>query len=178
MIVAGDLHLHRLQTMRELAARSQTFNLQLLQLDATTPLPFAAEAKFAGVLLDAPCSGLGTLQRHPEIKWRVTQAKINELATLQKRLLENAAPQVQAGGSLTYSVCSTEPEEGEQVIAWFCASHPEFRDVTRERLLELKLEANDFLPSTFGVRTFPHRQGCEGFFVCVLRKKENAEKEE
>ena len=178
MIVAGDLHLHRLQTMRELAARSQTFNLQLLQLDATTTLPFAAEAKFAGVLLDAPCSGLGTLQRHPEIKWRVTQAKINELATLQKRLLENAAPQVQAGGSLTYSVCSTEPEEGEEVIAWFCASHPEFRDVTRERLLELKLEANDFLPSTFGVRTFPHRQGCEGFFVCVLRKKGDAEKEE
>ena len=171
LIVAGDLHLHRLQTMRALAAQANISNLKLVQLDATTPLPFAADTKFDLVLLDAPCSGLGTLQRHPEIKWRSTEGKINELAALQKQLLANAATLVHSGGWLTYSVCSTEPEEGEEVIAWFRALHPEFTDVTRERLMELGLESNDFLTSTFGARTFPQRHGCEGFFVCVLEKQ-------
>ena len=140
LIIAGDLHLHRLQTMRELAARANLTKLNLVQLDATKPLPFASATKFDFVLLDAPCSGLGTLQRHPEIKWRITEAKIHELAELQKTLLENAASQVRPGGLLTYSVCSTEPEEGEAVIAAFCATYSEYADVTRERLLTLGLD--------------------------------------
>jgi 16S rRNA (cytosine967-C5)-methyltransferase len=171
LLVAGDLHWHRLQTMRALAARSNVANLRLLQLDATQPLPFAAEAQFDLVLLDVPCSGLGTLQRHPEIKWRMTEAKIRELAALQTQLLANAAAQVQPGGLLTYSVCSTEPEEGEDVIAAFRAQNPAFRDVTRERLTELGLDAEALLTATFGARTFPQRQGCEGFFVCVLWRR-------
>ncbi len=169
-LIACDLHLSRLQTMQALAARARVANLNLLQLDATQPLPFAAEAHFDLVLLDAPCSGLGTLQRHPEIKWRTTESKLNELAALQKRLLANAAPQVQPGGLLTYSVCSTEPEEGEAVIAAFRATHPAFRDVTRERLLALGLDPTPFLTPSFGARTLPSRQGCEGFFVCVLSR--------
>jgi 16S rRNA (cytosine967-C5)-methyltransferase len=168
LLVACDVHQHRLQTMRALAARAKVTNLNLLQLDATKPLPFVADAQFDAVLLDAPCSGLGTLQRHPEIKWRMTQTRINELAALQKRLLVNAAFQVQPGGFLTYSVCSTEPEEGEAVIAWFQAQHPTFRDVTRERLTALRIDPTALMTSTLGARTFPHRQGCEGFFVCVL----------
>jgi 16S rRNA (cytosine967-C5)-methyltransferase len=169
LLIASDLHLHRLQTMQALAARAHLNNIHLLQLDATKSLPFA-EQQFDLVLLDAPCSGLGTLQRHPEIKWRMTEARINELATLQKRLLANAATQVQRGGLLTYSVCSTEPEEGEAVIAWFQAQFPAFREVTRERLLALGLDPTELLTPTFGARTFPHRQGCEGFFVCVLSR--------
>ena len=174
-IVACDLHLHRLQTMRELAARANITNINLLRLDATKPLPFAAEHIFNLVLLDAPCSGLGTLQRHPEIKWKINQAKVNELVALQKTLLANAAAQVGAGGLLAYSVCSTEPEEGEEVIAEFCAMHSEFRDVTQERLTTLGLEAPKFLTQDFGVRTFTHKHGCESFFVCLLEKSENAE---
>ena len=168
LLVACDLHLHRLQTMRELAAHAKVTNLNLLQLDATKPLPFAADAKFDAVLLDAPCSGLGTLQRHPEIKWRATETKIHELAALQKRLLDTAASQVQPGGLLTYSVCSTEAEEGEEVIARFQEQHPTFRDVTRERLTALGIDPTELITSTLGARTFPHRQNCEGFFVCVL----------
>jgi 16S rRNA (cytosine967-C5)-methyltransferase len=171
LLLACDRHWHRLQTLRVLAARSHVAHLHLLQLDATQPLPFAADAKFDLVLLDAPCSGLGTLQRHPEIKWRMTEAKMRELATLQTRLLANAAAQVQPGGLLAYSVCSTEPEEGEEVIAAFRAQHPAFRDVTRERLMELGLDAEALLTATFGARTFPQRQGCEGFFVCVLWRR-------
>jgi 16S rRNA (cytosine967-C5)-methyltransferase len=167
-IVACDIHLHRLQTMRELSARTKISNINLLQLDATKSLPFAAENLFDVVLLDAPCSGLGTLQRHPEIKWKIDEAKIFELAALQKTLLENAASQVSAGGVLVYSVCSTEVEESEEIIAEFCATHVEFRDVTRERFIKLGIEDSKFLTSTFGARTFTYKHGCESFFVCVL----------
>jgi len=171
LVVACDLHLHRLRLMNEIAARLGLAKLNLIQLDAMAELPFAPQPGFETVLLDAPCSGLGTLQRHPEIKWRTSAAKVEEMAALQRRLLANAAQQVRVGGLLTYSVCSTEPEEGEQLIGWFRHSHPEFRDLTRERLTELGLDPAALLTSSFGARTFTHRQGTESFFVCALWKR-------
>lgn len=170
LIIASDLHLHRLQTLYELAGRAKVENLHLVQLDATRPLPFATEPQFDLVLLDAPCSGLGTLQRHPEIKWRITAGKLDELAALQKVLLENVAAQVRVGGLLAYSVCSTEPEEGEAIIADFCARHSYFEEVTRERLLTLQLEPTQFCSTMAGARTFTQQHGCESFFVAVLQK--------
>lgn len=170
-IIACDLHEHRLRTMQELAARLGVTNLELLQLDAASELPFTEPGQFDLVLLDAPCTGLGTLQRHPEIKWRTSEAKVREMAALQRRLIENAAAQVRPGGWLTYSVCSTEPEEGEELIAQFRATHPNFRDMTRERLTELGLDAAQLLTATHGARTFTHRHGTESFFVCVLWRR-------
>lgn len=174
-LVAADLHAHRLRTMDELRERLGIFNLELKQLDATQELPASFIENFDYVLLDAPCSGLGTLQRHPEIKWRLTEAKIKELAELQKELIASAARCVKPGGLLTYAVCSTEPEEGEEVVAWLRELQQEagyeFRDMTRERLLELGLDPTNFLTSSFGGRTYPHRHGCEGFFFCVLWKR-------
>jgi 16S rRNA (cytosine967-C5)-methyltransferase len=169
-VVAGDLYLHRLRTMKELNARLGLYQINLVQLDATQELPFDLES-FDVVLLDAPCSGLGTLQRHPEIKWRTTEAKIAELAELQKRLLDNAARQLRAGGLLVYAVCSTEPEEGEQIIEWFRAKNSGFRDMTRERLAELGVDPLPLLTASHGARTFTHRQGAESFFFCVLWKR-------
>jgi 16S rRNA (cytosine967-C5)-methyltransferase len=171
LIVGGDLHLHRLRLMRELSARFGIDRLNLVQLNAVGELPFALEPSFDLVLVDAPCSGLGTLQRHPEIKWRMSAERIRELANLQRDLIENAQRHVRVGGVLTYSVCSTEPEEGEEVIEGFRRNHPEYRDVTRERLLELGIDPASMLSSSFGARTYPHRQGTEGFFICVLWKR-------
>ncbi|MEP7272273.1 MAG: RsmB/NOP family class I SAM-dependent RNA methyltransferase, partial [Acidobacteriota bacterium] len=170
-IVAGDLHHHRLRTMTSLAHRLGIDHICPIQIDATRALPFAEEGLFDLVLLDAPCSGLGTLQRHPEIKWRVTAQKISELAALQKQLIETAAGQVQRGGMLTYSVCSTEPEEGEEVVAYLKSRHPEFRDVTGERLRELGHDPAEMLTSSQGARSFTHRNGTESFFFCVLWKR-------
>jgi 16S rRNA (cytosine967-C5)-methyltransferase len=174
-IVACDLHAHRLRTMDEMRERLGIFNLELKQLDATQELPVSFVETFDSVLLDAPCSGLGTLQRHAEIKWRLTEAKIKELAGLQKQLIANAARCVKPGGLLTYAVCSTEPEEGEEVILWLREQQKEggyeFRDMTRERLLELGLDPTNFLTRSFGGRTYLHRHGCEGFFFCVLWKR-------
>ncbi len=184
LIVAADLHLHRLRTMRELNGRLGVENINLVQLDATLDLPFTQslyqqggnqkgdqEGFFDLVLLDAPCSGLGTTQRHPEIKLRMNVGRIEELAGLQTRLIANAAGQLRAGGVLVYSVCSTEPEEGEDVIAWFRRNNPEFRDMTRERLVEIGLDPAPLLTPAFGARTFTHRHGSESFFFCVLWKR-------
>lgn len=169
MIVAGDLHPHRLRTLRELSGRLRISNIHPVQLDARAELPFTGE--FDIILVDAPCSGLGTLQPHPEIKWRLNEEKIRELAALQKRLLANAAGRLRPGGLLTYAVCSTEPEEGEEVIEAFRAAHPGFRDMTRERLIEIGIDPAPLLTSGFGARTFPHRCLTEGFFVCTLWKR-------
>lgn len=171
LIVAADLHGHRLRTLKELSARLRIDQLRPVQLNASRRLPFDEAGGFDGVLLDAPCSGLGTLARHPEIKWRVTEEKINELAGLQRRMIAQAARVVRPGGLLTYSVCSTEPEEGEEIIADFRAAHGEFRDMTRERLVEFGLDPAPLLTSTHGARTFTHRHGSESFFFCVLWKK-------
>lgn len=170
-IIAGDLRLHRLRTMKELSGRLGFGNIHLAQFDAGRDLPFDEKEGFDFILLDAPCSGLGTLQRHPEIKLRMSEDRIGQLAELQKRLIANAARHLRAGGLLTYSVCSTEPEEGEEVIAWFRHQHPEFRDMTRERLVEIGLDATALLTPTFGARTFGPRVGGEGFFVCALWKR-------
>lgn len=169
-VMACDLHLHRLQTLRRLLHQSAVDSVHLVQCDAARPLPFP-EAMFDAVLLDAPCSGTGTLQRHPEIKWRSNENKIQELAALQRQLLEQAARQVRVGGLLTYAVCSTEPEEGEAIIAQFREQHTEYRDVTRERLTELGLNAEALLTPTSGGRTFTHRHSTESFFFCVLWKR-------
>jgi len=169
MIIACDLHLHRLRTMKELNARLRVENIHHVGLDATRDLPFADQ--FDSILIDAPCSGLGTLQRQPEIKWRMTEARLRELAELQKRLIATAAQQLRPGGLLTYAVCSTEQEEGEEVIAWFRDSHREYRDLTRERLIELDIDPAPLLTSSFGARTYPHRNNTEGFFFSTLWKR-------
>ncbi len=162
-LIAGRL------ILGELRDRLRIPNIHPVQLDARAELPFAAD--FDLILLDAPCSGLGTLQPHPEIRWRMTEAKLRELAALQTRLLARAAERLRPGGLLTYAVCSTEPEEGEDVIEAFRAAHPEFRDMTRERLLELGIDPAPLLTSRFGARTFPHRCQTEGFFICTLWKR-------
>lgn len=169
-VVAGDIHHHRLQTLITIAGRLDAQRVFPVRLDATRPLPFNSSS-FDLVLLDAPCSGLGTLQRHPEIKWKGGPERIAELSELQRKLIERASDQVAAGGTLTYAVCSTEPEEGEDIVAWFRRQHPEFRDVTRERLVELGNDADDLLTSSHGARSFTHRHGTESFFFCVLWKR-------
>ncbi len=168
-IFANELYAHRLRTLDELRERLGIVNILSQQHDATGELPAKWMARFDAVLLDAPCSGLGTLQRHPEIKWRLTEGKLKELSELQSALLANAANCVKPGGTLVYAVCSTEPEEGEEVIANLFAQNPNWRDITAERLTALNLNPETFMTGTHGARTWPHLHGCEGFYFCVLQ---------
>lgn len=127
-VTAVDAKGARLQRMRE--------GLQRLTLTATLrhhdwtegPLPDAGEP-FDVVLVDAPCTGLGTVRRHPEIRWRRQLVDLFQMAELQARVLAGAAQHVRPGGRLVYAVCSPEPEEGVEVIQAFLASHPDFSRV-------------------------------------------------
>ncbi|HEX8633292.1 MAG TPA: 16S rRNA (cytosine(967)-C(5))-methyltransferase RsmB [Pyrinomonadaceae bacterium] len=164
LIVAGDLHGHRLRVVRESAARQGLENIQTVAYDAEgSPLPFAAGA-FGRVLVDAPCTGTGTLRHNPEIRWRITPADIAELAARQRRILANAARTLGVGGRLVYSTCSAEPEENEEVAAAFLETHPAFeliRPDVPERLLTNEGAA----------RTWPQRDDTDGFFVAVFEKR-------
>ena len=106
--IACDLHLQRLTALSDLPCR-------LVVLDGTRPLPFSA--RFDRILVDAPCSGTGTLGRNPEIKWRLRASNLPELHRIQVGLLKNALDHLGAGGRLVYSTCSLEEEENDQVIA-------------------------------------------------------------
>src|SRR5580700_8092944 len=110
--VAADLHFHRLVQMKGML---ENLDASLVVLDGTRPLPFARA--FDRILVDAPCSGTGTLGRNPEIKWRLQPADLDDLHRRQIALLANARAALAPGGLLVYSTCSLEPEENESVVA-------------------------------------------------------------
>ena len=114
LIIAADRHAHRLRAMREQFKRLSLSDVRLVELDAATNLPFGIQ--FDRILVDAPCSGTGTLARHPEIRWRLKPEQLRELHDLQVRLLASALDQLAPGGRLVYSTCSLEPEENEDVV--------------------------------------------------------------
>ena len=149
-IVAADVRERRMRLLARTVRRTGAHNVHLVQADAMAPLPFGST--FDRVLLDAPCSGLGTVRRDPDIKWRRREDELGELARAQRQMLEHAAAVVAPGGSLIYATCSSEPEENDQVVDAFCAAHPEFR-----RDGEV-------------LRTLPHRDGLEAFFAAMLVK--------
>lgn len=169
-VFAGDLHWHRL---REMIAPLSGAPVSKVALDGCVPLPF--RSRFDRILVDAPCTGTGTLRRHPEIKWRLKPSDIEDLTDKQFRLLDNASAVLETPGRIVYSTCSLEPEENRGVIERFLAAHPEFR------LLPLRQEAArlrpSFLPDSTSIidkdflETFPHRDGTDGFFAALLEKR-------
>jgi 16S rRNA (cytosine967-C5)-methyltransferase len=163
MIVAGDLYEHRLRTLRELATTQGNGSIRLVVHDAAGDLPFAG-ASFDRVLVDAPCSGTGTLRRNPEIRWRIGPADIAELSSKQTQILRNAAKMVRPGGTLLYSTCSLEKDENEAVAEAFIEEHAEFNQV-RPRA------AGHLLTESGAIRTWPHRQDVDGFFMIVFQRR-------
>ncbi|HXG67093.1 MAG TPA: 16S rRNA (cytosine(967)-C(5))-methyltransferase RsmB [Blastocatellia bacterium] len=163
-IIACDLHPHRLATLAAACRRMGADSVHAVALDATGELPFAEDAqKFDRVLIDAPCSGTGTLRRNPEIKWRLTPEDIARLADVQLRLLERGAAALANGGRLVYSTCSLEPEENEGVVKRFLDGGAPFRVLAPDARADL-ITADGF------VRTYPHRHGADGFFAAALEK--------
>jgi 16S rRNA (cytosine967-C5)-methyltransferase len=156
-------------------------NLERLRLDTTVTivegtldllLPDHKE-KFAGILIDAPCSGLGVIRRHPDIRWNRKQEDLSRYQEIQINLLKVAAQLVTSHGILVYATCSTEPEENDEVIKQFLAGHKQFalsdcRDVLPENVASL-VDSKGFF------RTLPGRDDLDGFFAArlVKVKKEN-----
>lgn len=120
-VMAADLSFRRLTLVREGARRTE-FSLPLVQASAEAP-PFRPADL---VLLDAPCSGTGTLARHPDGRWRLAESDISALSRVQASLLDGAAPAVAPGGLLVYSTCTLEPEENENQVDSFLRRHRDF----------------------------------------------------
>jgi 16S rRNA (cytosine967-C5)-methyltransferase len=164
-VTAADASAARLDRLRENLQRTH-LEAQLVKADALTWQP---GGQFAAILLDAPCSATGTFRRHPEVLYRARPRVITEGAELQRRLLDRAAQWLKPGGSLVYSVCSLEPEEGEDVVRAFLAGNPSFT-VDAPRRGELP----EFAPvSAEGwVRILPGlleaEGGLDGFFMARL----------
>ncbi|MCX8072517.1 MAG: 16S rRNA (cytosine(967)-C(5))-methyltransferase RsmB [Candidatus Binatia bacterium] len=128
-----------------------------------------AQQRFDRVLLDAPCSGLGTLREHPEIRWRRTSESVRELAQLQRELLQQAARWTRPGGLLVYATCTLLREENEEVIAHFLA---ERRDFALSRIPEQLPPSIQALVDSQGFfRTMPHRHDVDGFFAVRLQRR-------
>lgn len=162
-IFAGDLYEHRAGTIKQFANQQHARNIQTIVYDATRELPFMNRL-FDRVLVDAPCSGTGTLRHNPEIRWRLQSSDIAELSAKQKDLLSKAAAMVRSGGLLLYSTCSLETEENEAVVADFCETHPDFE-------VSLLNAPPGLLTRGCGVRTWPHRDDTDGFFVMGFQLK-------
>jgi 16S rRNA (cytosine967-C5)-methyltransferase len=128
-------------------------------------LPESFQGAFDRVLLDAPCSGLGTLRHNPEIRWRIKPADIDTAMSLQKRLLRKAADCVKPGGRLVYSVCTVTPEENEAVVADLLATRSEFKSIPPEGIPAELVDAGGFF------RTFPHRHATDGFFGALFTRQ-------
>lgn len=161
--VAGDRYFHRLRVLRETCEKVGAENVALVAYDAEGNLPFAEES-FDAVLVDAPCSGSGTIRHNPEIRYFLQDGDFAELAAKQLAILKNASKIVKSGGRLIYSTCSLEREENEAVGERFLAAQTEFRKV-------LPALPERFLTVEGYARTFPQKDKTDGFFIAVFEKK-------
>ncbi|HXG93861.1 MAG TPA: 16S rRNA (cytosine(967)-C(5))-methyltransferase RsmB [Blastocatellia bacterium] len=163
-VVACDIHPHRLATLAATCRRLGIESVDAVAMDATREWPMVKEAlRFDRVLIDAPCTGTGTLRRNPEIKWRLAPDDPARLAEVQLSLLTRATDAVRSGGRLVYSTCSLEREENERVITRFIESGAPFRVIEPDAHPDL-ITGDGF------VRTFPHRHAMDGFFAAVLER--------
>jgi len=171
LIVASDARARRVALLEQTVRRSGARCIRLTQADFTRPAPFGPV--FDAVLLDAPCSGLGTLRRDPDIKWRRREEDLPALATAELQMLQHAADAVRPGGFLLYATCSSEPEENEEVAARFLEARPDFEPADPERVRATTpagpRHASPLpLDSAGHLRTYPHAHDLEAFFAALF----------
>ncbi len=163
LVVASDLRLKRIRHMKDALSRLKRKSPAVLVADAEANCPFPS-GTFDVVLADVPCSGLGTLRRNPEIKWRFDPQRFAALQRRQLAILKTVSNAVRPGGTLVYSTCSTEPEENEQVIGEFLESHRSFHlgKPSDPPGVEHWVDATGLL------RTFPSELLWDGFFAALM----------
>ncbi|MGB2716604.1 MAG: 16S rRNA (cytosine(967)-C(5))-methyltransferase RsmB [Vicinamibacterales bacterium] len=163
LVVAMDVRARRMRLLADTVRRSGAQCIRVVQADASKSVPF--NAQFDCVLVDAPCSGLGTLRRDPDIKWRRQDGELPTAAAFQVRLLDTLSDSVRPGGRLVYATCSSEPDENDEVVERFLDAHREFtvsRPTALPPVIEPLVETSGYL------RTLPFRDRLEAFFAATL----------
>jgi 16S rRNA (cytosine967-C5)-methyltransferase len=170
-LYAFDTSAHRLEAMKPRLARSGLSNIH--------PVAIAHErddrikrlrGKMDRVLVDAPCTGLGTLRRNPDLKWRQTPEAVAELTVKQAAILASAARLLKPGGRLVYATCSLLPAENEEIAQAFSAAHPNFKPLlVKDLLTDFEVSEPEDLctPDGLYLRLWPHRHGTDGFFAAA-----------
>ncbi len=162
-VFAGDIRWERTLFLKQNLENQGIDNASVVQYDAERTLPFCGEY-FDSVLVDAPCSGTGTIRHNPELRYLIEPHDLIELPKKQLAILKNASKVVADRGALLYSTCSLETEENEDVCDRFLSECPNF-ELSRPKIPDRLITERGF------GRTFPQRDGIDGFFVAVFRKK-------
>ncbi|HZL46988.1 MAG TPA: RsmB/NOP family class I SAM-dependent RNA methyltransferase [Opitutaceae bacterium] len=182
LIWASDRSVRRLQVLKKRAARAEVFNYRTVAWNGGPQPP--TKTRFDGVLVDAPCSGVGTWQRHPQARWTVSPADVRELTRVQQQLLDHVAGSVKPGGRLVYSVCTLTRAETRDVVSRFSTTHPEFAPIpvfpnassgkpgaaSPSPGPEGVAPVPDVSPAT-SVLLWPHELNANGMFIAAWRKQ-------
>jgi 16S rRNA (cytosine967-C5)-methyltransferase len=168
-IMATDLYADKLQRLDREMDRLGISIVQSMALDLEAPGTRLKCAEFDRIMIDAPCSGLGVLQKNPDGKWRVTPGDVRKNSARQLTLLTRAAPFLKCGGVLVYAVCSLEPEENEQVVEAFLQKHPEFAIYPDNPMMDTQM--NSLLTPRGFLSTVSHLSQMNGFFAAALTRK-------
>ena len=167
-LYAFDIAEKRLAKLKPRLARSGLSNVHPVRIESENDIKIKRLAgKLDRVLVDAPCSGLGTLRRNPDLKWRQTPESVAELTTKQAAILHAASGLVKKGGRLVYATCSLLAEENDAVVDDFLSRHPEFRALSAEEVLsrqDITIACGERL------RLLPHQHGTDGFFAAVMER--------
>jgi 16S rRNA (cytosine967-C5)-methyltransferase len=166
LLVAGDLRPARVRLLRDTIAASGARCIRVVRHDVAS-LPF--RAAFDLVLLDVPCSGLGTLRRDPDLKWRRREDDLGPLSLAERQMLDAAARTVRPGGYLVYATCSSEPEENEEVAAWFLRTHRDYRPEPPTAGWDTN-PLGQLVDAAGRFRTLPERHGLDAFFAARFRR--------
>jgi 16S rRNA (cytosine967-C5)-methyltransferase len=167
-LYAFDVSDKRLSKLKPRLARSGLSNVHPVVIDSEHDVKIKRLAgKIDRVLVDAPCSGLGTLRRNPDLKWRQSPQSVAELTAKQASIVAAAARLVKPGGRLVYATCSLLGEENEAIVERFIAEHPQFQRVPANQVLaeqKIPLDTGEYLS------LWPHRHGVDGFFAAVMQR--------
>jgi 16S rRNA (cytosine967-C5)-methyltransferase len=172
-LYALDVSAHRLEALKPRLARSGLANVYPMRIaHERDERVIRLAGKVDRVLVDAPCSGLGSLRRNPDLKWRQSPASVREFAVQQGLILASAAQLLKPGGRLAYATCSLLEDENEAVAAAFAAQHPELQPLDAATVLErARVPSAAQLTSGRYLRLWPHRHKTDGFFAALWQRR-------
>lgn len=162
LLIAGDVNGSRVELLKENCIRQGLSSIKVVRFDAESGLPFGPET-FDSILVDAPCSGTGTIRNNPEIRYSLKPEDLPRLKKKQLAILENASKSLKVGGTIVYSTCSIEKDENEDVVREFLALRSDFI-VTKPKVPDVLATKDGF------IRTLNYRDNMDGFFAAVLER--------